>query len=418
MSEHPDLRVGVNLLWLVPGVVGGTEDYTVGLLNALIDTPGHHDLVAGDPPVEVVLFVNRRFADVYPELCEAFATVVAPFDGTSRGWRVLGESSWLATQVRRHRLHVLHHFGGLVPFNDGAGRGPVPGSRRCVRILTLHDLQPLDLPENFSAVKRNFERVAIPWSVRHADVIVTLGTHVATMVHERFGTSVRRFGLVPPGAQRPGGTGDGTSKRPGGEDTLVRLGLTDCDYFLYPAITYPHKNHTVLVKAIDRLRHTHPNARLVLTGGAAGAEDDLEGAVRSLGVSELVLRPGRVPSADLEALYLGATAVVFPSRYEGFGLPVLEAMRLGCPVIAANTTALPSVVGGAGILVPPDDVEQWASAMALLCDDTVERRRLVAAGRDRAAGFSWASSARALVGVWRRAAAAGAVGPPSVAGRP
>ncbi len=104
MSEHPDLRVGVNLLWLVPGVVGGTEDYTVGLLNALIDTPGHHDLVAGDPPVEVVLFVNRRFADVYPELCEAFATVVAPFDGTSRGWRVLGESSWLATQVRRHRV--------------------------------------------------------------------------------------------------------------------------------------------------------------------------------------------------------------------------------------------------------------------------------------------------------------------------
>jgi glycosyltransferase involved in cell wall biosynthesis len=124
-----------------------------------------------------------------------------------------------------------------------------------------------------------------------------------------------------------------------------------------------------------------------------------------------------VSSDDLGALYAGATAVVFPSRYEGFGLPVLEAMRLGCPVIAANTTALPSVVGGAGILVPPDDVDEWVRAMVLMCDDPVERRRHVAAGRERAAGFTWESSARALVGVWRRAATAAGVGPDVNEGR-
>ena len=419
-GDRPSLRVGVNLLWLVPGVVGGSEDYAVGLLTALADAPGRHDRADGVPPVDLVVFVNRRFADAYPGLCAAFDTVVAPFDGSSRGRRVLGESTWLPRQVRRRRVEVLHHFGGLVPFNDGAGSGAVPGRRGCVRVLTVHDLQPLDIPANFSVVKRIFERVAIPWSVRRADVIVTLGTHVATTVHDRFGTSPRRFALVAPGAQRPAAqsaTADRSATSVDTSGVADRLGLAGHPYFLYPAITYPHKNHVVLVEAMARLKRTHPDVRLVLTGGAAGAEADLDATVQRCGVGEVVLRPGRVSSDDLGALYAGATAVVFPSRYEGFGLPVLEAMRLGCPVIAANTTALPSVVGGAGILVPPDDVDEWVRAMVLMCDDPVERRRHVAAGRERAAGFTWESSARALVGVWRRAAAAAGVGPDVNEGR-
>ena len=390
------VRVGVNLTWLVPGVVGGSEDYVVGLLTALAEGPAAAGLAEPDPPLEVVLFVNRTAAAHHRDLFAPFEVVVAPVSGRSKAARVAADNTWLAWALRRRRIGVVHHVGGVVPFVDA---GPVAPA---TRVLTVHDLQPLDLPENFSRTKRLFERVALPWSVRRADLITTLGTHVATSVHGRFGTPADAFALVPPGSRRPGRQDDDAPT-----DVLPRLGIAGHPYVLYPAITYPHKNHVVLVEAMARLAASHPDLRLVLTGGAAQCEDDLRRSITELGVSGSVVRAGRVPGDDLVALYRGAAALVFPSRYEGFGLPILEAMRLGCPVVAANTTALPEVVGGAGILVAPGDPDGWARAIAQIVDDHEVRRRLVAAGRERAAGFSWDHGATSLVAAWRRAATLG-----------
>jgi alpha-1,3-rhamnosyl/mannosyltransferase len=139
----------------------------------------------------------------------------------------------------------------------------------------------------------------------------------------------------------------------------------------------------------------------VLTGGEGPSEPAVRASIARLGIQGKVVRTGRIPRDELDALVDGARAVVFPSRYEGFGLPVLEAMASGCPVIAADATALPEVVGDAGQLVGPDDVEGWRAAMARALDDDGERSG--EPGRRQAAGYSEAASVALLLGVYRQA---------------
>ena len=136
-AQRAGVGVGVNLLWVVPGVVGGSENYVVGLLGALACRPAG----AGRSPVAPELFVTREFHAAHPQLCSAFPIVTAPDVGANKAVRVALENTWRQAQLRRRHLGVVHHFGGLVPF-VGA-----PGVRRAV---TIHDLQPLDAPANFS----------------------------------------------------------------------------------------------------------------------------------------------------------------------------------------------------------------------------------------------------------------------------
>jgi alpha-1,3-rhamnosyl/mannosyltransferase len=171
-------------------------------------------------------------------------------------------------------------------------------------------------------------------------------------------------------------------------------------WFIFPAITYPHKNHATLVRAFAAVARRHPDTALVLTGRAAGAEGGIHQAIRELGLAAQVCRTGRVPRRDLLGLVAGAEALTFPSRYEGFGLPVLEAMTLGTPVIAARSTALPEVVGEAGRLVDPDDVEGWSAVMLETLDND-QREHWAAAGRVRAAELSWAVAAKSTAEVHR-----------------
>jgi alpha-1,3-rhamnosyl/mannosyltransferase len=170
-------------------------------------------------------------------------------------------------------------------------------------------------------------------------------------------------------------------------------------------MTWPHKNHAMLVRAFAKVAAKEHDVTLVLTGGEAQEEKPLAELVTHLGLGHRVLRTGRIPRRDLLAVVRGATALTFPSRYEGFGLPVLEAMSLGTPVIAAHTTALPEVVGDAGMLLSPDDHDAWAGAMQRLLDDEDERNRLAEAGRSHVEQFSWKSTAAKTIQVYRDALA-------------
>jgi alpha-1,3-rhamnosyl/mannosyltransferase len=174
---------------------------------------------------------------------------------------------------------------------------------------------------------------------------------------------------------------------------------------LYPAITYPHKNHLVLLEAFADLRRELPDARLVLPGGPGPLESQVRTRMARHDLAGHVERPGRVPRRRLEALYADATAVVVPSRYEGFGLPALEAMVRGVPVVVAAAGALPEVVGeGAGCPAPvaPDDVTAWSAAMqAVVGLGASDRRKVVEAGVERAGRFSPSGTADGLVAAWR-----------------
>jgi alpha-1,3-rhamnosyl/mannosyltransferase len=172
---------------------------------------------------------------------------------------------------------------------------------------------------------------------------------------------------------------------------------------LYPAITYPHKNHAVLLDAFARAVVESPDLRLVLIGGEGAAEAAVAERMARPDLAGRVDRLGRVAPATRDALVAAATVVAVPSRYEGFGLPALEAMAAGVPAIVADAGSLPEVVASGTPVVDPDDAAGWAAAIAALAGDPARRAELAEAGRRRAAEFTAARTAAAMLDVWRRA---------------
>lgn len=365
------MRVGVNLLWVVPGEVGGSETWVTGLL-------GHLAEARRRPGVDVVVFAAPALLAAHPWL-DAFEVVRAPDRvGPSRPLRVVAESTWLAVAARRARVDVLHHGGGTVP--------PL---RATPSVLTIHDLQPLHNPASFHPVKLRYLRARIGPSIRAARVVTAVSEFTRDDIAARFGVEP----VVTPPAVDP-------DPAPSGVDVRSLLGL-DRPWFLYPAITYEHKRHATLVRALADV----PDAILVLTGGAGPAEDDLRGLAARVGVADRVHRTGRIGFDVLDALYRGAVACAFPSSFEAVGLPVLEAMARGCPVLAADATALPSVVGAAGELVPLDDAGAWSAAMTRLLGDEGRQADLAARGRERVRAWAPEASAGKLLDAWRAGAA-------------
>ena len=369
-------RVGINLLWMVPGVVGGSETYTTRLL---------HGLAERRSDLEYTLFALPQFASAYPDLASAFDVAYAPLTGQWKSFRVAGENSWLARQTRKRQIGVVHHAGGVVPL--------IPAPRP---IVTIHDQQYLFYPDYFTRAKLTYLQTMMPRSAETARLVLTPSEYTRRTVIERLGIDPSVVVVVPHGIGLRTTTADD-------EDVRRRHGL-EGPFFLYPAAMYPHKNHLVLIDAFARLTKLHPDARLVLTGPkgwrewktATDMEQRIANEVRNLGLGDNVKQLGYVSATDLDSLYRAATAMVFPSKFEGFGAPILEAMARGCAVIAADATAIPEVVDSAGRLVSPDNTEEWARAMADLLDDDEQRQRYVKLGAERAADFDWTRSAGIL----------------------
>ena len=365
-------RVGANLLWLVPGVVGGSEDYTVRLLASYARALGDGD--------EMTLFVNSSFRSAHPDLVAAFPVVEAPVSGARKSLRVAAEATWLSREARARGIDLVHHMGGNML------RTAPPG------MVTIHDLQPFAHPRNFTHLKHAYLRATVPRALRRAVLVVTLTEHTRRDVVDRMGVPPERIHVVPPGITL------GSTERDPAEEARVREAyqLGTRPYFIYPTITYPHKNHVTLVRAFARLAAGDPEPLLVLPAGPAGAEAAVQAEIDALRVRNRIRRLGRIPRRDLDALIDGATALAFPSSYEGFGIPVLEAMSRRCPVIASTATALPEVVGDAGLLVDPDDTDGWAAAMRTMLDDPAARTVLADRGYARAGEYSWERSVDAL----------------------
>ncbi len=307
----------------------------------------------------------------------------APKATEQRAVRVVIERTWLPRHARR--VDVVHHAGGTAP---PVGR-PI--------VLTIHDLQYRAFPQFFDPVKRAFLDASVPRAVGRAAVITVPSEFVRHDVHAAFAVALDRIVVVP---HMLPARADPTF----GPDVRARYALGE-RFVVYPAVTWPHKNHSVLIEALAVLDASHRDVGAVFLGSPGPGDGALDALVARRGLTERVRRLGRVPDDDRDALYRAALALVFPSRYEGFGAPVIEAMAAGCPVIASATTALPGVVGDAGLLVEPDDAAGWAAAITVVADDTAERRRLIEAGHRHVARFTSVRSAELLVGAYRQALA-------------
>lgn len=367
--------VGVNLLWLVPGVVGGSEEYTVRLLRAF-DRLDPED-------IELKLYAQPALAEAYPDLTNRFETVQAPRVLSNKVARIGADATWLVRAAGGDDL--IHHAGSVAPVNS-----PKP------YVFTVHDLQPLDLPENFSLVKRNWMKRMLPPSIRNATLVLCPSRFAADSVVRHVDWSVDRIRVVPHGHEP---VAAGVAHADVAADLRRRFGR----YLLLPAIAYPHKRHVDLIDALARLADEIPDLSVVLTGGPGPETTALEEHASSLGLADRVHRLGRVAEAELDDLYRSATALVFPSTYEGFGNPALEAMARGCPVIASNAASIPEVVGDAGLLVEPRSPDAIAGAVRRLIGDPDLEASLRMAGPERAESFGWKSAGQALIDAYRDA---------------
>ena len=369
-------RVGVNLTWLVPEVVGGSEEYTMRLLEAL---PDHLD-----PAIAVTVYGRGALFEAYPGLVDQYRLIAMP-EVRSRVGRVVLEQTWLAFRGRGEDL--MHHAGGTVPL-----------VRRQASVLTVHDPQPLDMPENFQPLKRRWLGWALPYSVAAARLVVCPSQFTAERLAELLAVPEHKLRVVPHGHQPQARSSSGSNEAP-----VVHKGR----YLLYPAIAYPHKRHLDAVATLAKLTQIgrdsgsdFDDVGLVFTGRPGPMLDQVLTEADRLGLTGRVHALGRVPAAELDQLYRGATALIFPSAYEGFGNPALEAMNSDCPVIVSDAGALPEVVDTAGLVVPVGGVEGFAAAAAKLLTDQRLADELRQRGRDQAKRFEVGIAARRLAEVY------------------
>jgi glycosyltransferase involved in cell wall biosynthesis len=266
-----------------------------------------------------------------------------------------------------------------------------------VRVTTIHDLNYKLVPDTHFGVRGLGMRVLVPLAARRSRRLIVDAESTREDLHRHLGTPREKVDVAPLAARVPRHP-EATPEA----ELRARLGLGDRPVVLSLSAKRPHKNLARLFRALAALE---PEGRptLVVPGYPTPHEQELRALARELGIAELVRMPPWLPAVDLEGLYRAAACVVFPSLYEGFGLPVLEAMARGVPVACSNRSALPEVAGQAALLFDPEDVHAIRSALERLLTDRELSERLQGAGHERAAAFSWERTAELTVACYERA---------------
>ncbi len=280
------------------------------------------------------------------------------------------------------RLDVLHA--------PSVAAIPPPGPRQRL-VVTVHDVAFRLFPSMYPPAWRTMFRLGLRRAAARADAIIAVSEHTANDVARIGGIEAERIHVVPLAASQPG-----PPVEPG--PVLGRLGIPEA-YLLFVGTLEPRKNLIRLIRAYRRIATHHPHA-LVLAGPSGWRGTALQREISVSGPGRVIVT-GEVGADDLDGLYRGAAAFVYPSTYEGFGLPVLEAMIRGVPAVVGRSSSLPEVAGSAALLVDPRSVEDIAEGLERLLTDERERQRLAAAGPVRAAAFSWERTARMTLDVYR-----------------
>jgi glycosyltransferase involved in cell wall biosynthesis len=357
----------------------GNGSYVRGLVRALtaLDGDDEYVLYAIDPAHPFYRTLESRTAWAVRRLWPRPAAVRIPLA--------------LALASYRDRLDALHVQYVGPPWHRGA------------RIVTLHDLAFLRVPESFPRLQRWRLRWLVPANARRAAAVIVGSEYSRREVQATYGIACERISVIRD-APDP-------RFRPVRDDAVLsdlrqRLGIRG-RYLLYVGRLNPRKNIPGLLRAFEQLRpRLREPLQLVIAGQPDFRTDRLEANIAASPWRADVVRAGFVRDDDLPALYSGATVFVFPSFLEGFGLPPLEAMACGTPVVCADATSLPEVVGDAGLLVHPGDVDAMAAALLRILGEPDLRASLAERALQRAAQFTWRAAAQHTLEVYRRVRAA------------
>lgn len=292
----------------------------------------------------------------------------------------------LPREAARLELDLLHCPVGLAPV-----RSAVPLA------VTLHDVMALDHPEWFTRGNVLQQRLVLGPALRRASAILTPSEHSRDRAVARLGLDPQRVHVTPWGVD------ERFSPGPRPTDLLERLGVRG-RYLLTVGMLQPRKNLEAALAAFERLRGRH-DVELVVAGSRGWRDETLVERLHSSPEGECVHLTGHVSDDELVGLYRGAECFLFPSRYEGFGFPPLEAMACGVPTVSSDRASLPEVVGDAGVLVDPDDPAAMAEAVEALLSSRALRDETVARGRERAGKFTWARCAEQTVDAYSLALA-------------
>jgi glycosyltransferase involved in cell wall biosynthesis len=363
------LRVAINLASAADRFRGGTGTFVGGLLDGLATRTDVDVLIVASPSAAARGAWDRpgaRWAQI----------VVADPAVASFGFAELGDRAAIAALVREHELDVWFTPHTL----------PAPPVLPCATVGAILDVLHEDLPELYAPRERARRALVYETIARTSTRVVTLSAFSRTRIADRYGIDLDRLDVVPPAppawTRAPRAAVEAPPSTP---------------YVLCPATTWRHKNHRTLIESLGRARARGLSLDLVLTGLEGEAHADMLSAIAACGLGDHVRWLGQVDEGRLRALYDGALVVAVPSRYEGFGLPVVEAFARGVPVVASDAASLPEVAGDGALLVPALDPEAWAEALVRVARDRGLRVRLQTAGQVRAARFGPQISADRLV---------------------
>jgi hypothetical protein len=273
-------------------------------------------------------------------------------------------------------------------------------------VVTIADIQQEYYPEFFTRAELQARALMYSPSCQEATAVITISDFSKQCI-------IENYGPLPEKVHRVYAAGmtqvDGSARWPTGEEVRRKHHLP-ASYAFYPANMWPHKNHYMLLLALYRLRQLYGmTLPLVLTGEEMGEWEKLAALARHFHLQEQVRYLGYVAADDLPGLYRGAAMLLFPSLFEGFGIPLVEAMALGCPIAAAHAGSIPEVVGDAALLFDPRQPDSIATVCSQLLADDGLRQTLITHGRERATRFTWERAAHETLRVFEWARAQGSI---------
>lgn len=382
------LRLGYSLLTVQPGQIGGAETYVRGLLA---------ELARCDEVEQVTVIANREVERAYSDTVGPRVNLTR-VDGMEPSGSAAGRALRLAAaylapgrliDATARTVDVVHF-----PVAVGIPRPRIPWA------VTLHDVAHRAVPEHFGRAERAYRAVAYDQTARRADAVFTDSEHARGQIIDLLGVDPAKVHAIHLGIDfdRYAGSRE--------QDDAALNGISLPERFVYyPANMWPHKNHMRLVEAMGEVEDR--SLHLVLTGQTYGREDELRDAMRRAGVTDRVHHAGYVARDAVPALYRRAVAMVFPSLFEGFGIPPLEAMATGCAVGTSRSGSLAEVVGDAALSFDPEDSAAIAATIDQLAADDALRADLQARGPAHARTFTWSASAAAHLRVYQQLAETG-----------